>query len=65
MSASSTVVYLNPAEASRALPSEPTSIPTKQAAWRKLSLFRSRAPTPFQLCLALHMFVAERYSALD
>jgi hypothetical protein len=64
MSASS-LVYLKTAEVSRVGPTEVASVRAKKAGWRKLSFFRSRPPTTFQLSLALHMFVAERYGALD
>ena len=36
-----------------------------KAARRRWFSRRSRQPTQFQLCLALHMFVAERRGALD
>ena len=41
-----------------------TAVGAKKVGWRKLSFFRSR-PTTFQLSRALHIFVAERYAALD
>jgi hypothetical protein len=64
MSASS-LVYLKTAEASQVRLPEAKSARAKKIGWRKLSFFRSRPPTTFQLSLALHMFVAERYGALD
>jgi hypothetical protein len=65
MSASS-LVYLKTADVSRVRPPEANakSVHTKSG-WRTLSFFRSRPPTTFQLSLALHMFGAERYGALD
>jgi hypothetical protein len=63
MSASS-LVYLKTADVSRVRPPEAKSVHTKSG-WRTLSFFRSRPPTTFQLSLALHMFGAERYGALD
>jgi hypothetical protein len=33
--------------------------------WRRVPLRRQRPATTFQRCLALHMFVAQRASALD
>jgi hypothetical protein len=48
-------------EAARA----PAAGRVEKPANRKLPSSRSRQPTAFQLGLALHMFVAERRSALD
>jgi hypothetical protein len=45
--------------------SAPAAGPDGKPANRKRSFSRSRQPTAFQLGLALHMFVAERRSALD
>jgi hypothetical protein len=64
MSASS-VVYLKTAETSQLRPTDAASVLAKKAGWRKLSSFRSRPPTTFQLSLSLQLFVAERYGALD
>jgi hypothetical protein len=64
MSASS-LVYLKTAEVSRVRRPEPGSVRAKKSRWRTMSFFRSRPPTTFQLSLALHMFGAERYGALD
>jgi hypothetical protein len=64
MSASS-LVYLKTADVSRVRRPEAKSVRAKKSGWRKLSFFRSQPPTTFQLSLALHMFVAERYGALD
>jgi hypothetical protein len=64
MSASS-LVYLKTADVSRVRLPEAKSVRAKKSGWRTLSFFRSRPPTTFQLSLALHMFVAERYGALD
>jgi len=33
--------------------------------WRRVPLRRQRPATTFQRCLALHIFVAQRASALD
>jgi hypothetical protein len=64
MSASS-VVYLRTAETSQHRSTEAAPVHAKKAGWRNLSFSRSQPPTVFQLCLALHMFVAERRGALD
>jgi hypothetical protein len=63
MSASS-LVYLKMADVSRVGPPAAKSVHTKSG-WRTLSFLRSRPPTTFQLSLALHIFGAERYGALD
>jgi hypothetical protein len=59
----SSVVYRKAAEASPVRQAK--SVRAKKVGWRKFSFFRSRPATTFQVSLALHMFVAERYGALD
>jgi hypothetical protein len=58
-------VYLKAAEASQVELTEAIPGRVEKVGWRKLSFFRSRQPTAFQRCLALHLHGAERSSALD
>jgi hypothetical protein len=58
-------VHLKTAEAPQVGRIEATPVRAEKAGRRKLSFFRSRQPTAFQRCLALHLFVAEHHGALD
>jgi hypothetical protein len=66
MSASSPVVYLRSADFSAAArTSRGKTIPAKKTAPRRWLFRGPRQPTTFHRCLAMHLLVAERCSALD
>jgi hypothetical protein len=57
----SSVVYLKAANTD----TDTETAPAKAVAPRRWFARRSRQPTTFQRCLALHLMGAERYGALD
>jgi hypothetical protein len=57
--------HVKPMPMTQEAASAPAADQVEKPANRKLSFFRSRQPTTFQRSLALHLFVAERHSALD
>ena len=57
--------HVEPMPMTQKAASAPAAGPVEKPANCKPSFFRSRHPTTFQRNLALHLFVAERYSALD
>jgi hypothetical protein len=63
----SSIVYLKAAGASLVRTTEAETARAKKVAPRRWFFRRSSASqtTTFQRCLALHLFVAERYGALD
>ena len=46
-------------------PAAVRSVHRRRGWWKRMSLRRTSEPTAFQKCLAVHLFVAERASALD
>jgi hypothetical protein len=63
----SSIVYLKAAGVSLVRTTEAEAARANKVAPRRWFFRRSSAsqPTTFQRCLALHLFVAERYGALD
>jgi hypothetical protein len=59
------IVYLKAAVASLVRATGAETVRAKKVAPRRWFSLRSRRPTTFHRCLALHLLVAERHGALD